>query len=196
MNMIHKALMVGFLGVLLTGCASKSYVVLLDNPDGSTGKIVVRGDKGEQQIDKSMHGAALDGSKQPAAIEESQVRQDFGQAMAARPQLPERFLLYFDLGGANLTAESRALLATIVRNAANRPAVDVSIIGHTDTSGNAEQNDKLALQRAQAVAELMQQQGLKAHALIVESHGERNLLIQTPDETPEPRNRRVEISLR
>jgi peptidoglycan-associated lipoprotein len=196
MNMIRKVLMVGFLGMLLTGCASKSYVVLLDNPDGSTGKIVVRGEKGEQQIDKSMHGAALDGSQQPAAIEESRVRQDFGQAMAARPQLPERFLLYFELGGATLTAASQGIAAEIVSNAANRPAVDVSIIGHTDTSGNAEQNNVLALKRAQAVAELMQQQGLKAHALIVESHGERNLLIQTPDETPEPRNRRVEISLR
>ncbi|WP_306603537.1 OmpA family protein [Azonexus sp.] len=196
MSMIRKALMVGFLGMLLTGCASKSYVVLLDNPDGSTGKIVVRGEKGEQLIDKSMHGAALDGSQQPAAIEESRIRQDFGAAMAARPQLPERFLLYFELGGATLTAESQALLAQIIRNAASRPAVDVSIIGHTDTSGNAEQNSALALKRAQSVAELMQQQGLKAHALIVESHGERNLLIQTPDETPEPRNRRVEISLR
>lgn len=196
MNTIRKALILGLVGASLAGCASKSYVVLIDNPDGSTGKIVVRGEKGEQLIDKSMHAAPLDGSEKPAVIEESRLRQDFGAAMDARPQLPERFLLYFELGGATLTAKSQALLAKIIRSASSRPAVDVSIIGHTDTSGNAEQNNVLALKRAQAVAELMQQQGLKAHALIVESHGERNLLIQTPDETPEPRNRRVEISLR
>lgn len=196
MNTINKALLAGFLGLLLTGCASKSYVVLLDNPDGSTGRIVVRGEKGEQQIDKSMYGAALDGSQKPAQVEESKVRQDFAAALDARPQLPERFLLYFELGGAVLTPESQTLLPKIIKNAASRPAVDVSIIGHTDTSGNAEQNNVLALKRAQAVADLMRQKGLKAHALSVESHGERNLLILTPDETPEPRNRRVEISLR
>jgi len=33
-------------------------------------------------------------------------------------------------------------------------------------------------------------------AVVVESHGKRNLLVPTPDETPEPRNRRVEITIR
>jgi outer membrane protein OmpA-like peptidoglycan-associated protein len=116
--------------------------------------------------------------------------------MAARPQLPERFLLYFVSGGAQLTPESQALLPGIVASAAQRPAVDVSIIGHTDTVGRAEQNEELALKRAQAIAELIKAKGLKVHALAIESHGERNLLIKTADETAEPRNRRVEISLR
>ena len=35
-----------------------------------------------------------------------------------------------------------------------------------------------------------------AHALAIESHGERNLLVPTPDDTAEPGNRRVEITLR
>jgi outer membrane protein OmpA-like peptidoglycan-associated protein len=30
----------------------------------------------------------------------------------------------------------------------------------------------------------------------VASHGEGDLLVHTPDETPEPRNRRVDISVR
>ena len=118
--------------LLLSACAGKSYVVLLENPDGSTGKILVQGAKGEQ----------------------------------------------------------------IIASARQRPAVDVSIIGHTDTQGSAVQNDALALRRAQTIAELMQQQGLLPHALLIESPGEHNLLVATPDETAEPRNRRVEISLR
>jgi peptidoglycan-associated lipoprotein len=32
--------------------------------------------------------------------------------------------------------------------------------------------------------------------ITVVSHGERNLLIATPDNTPEPKNRRVEITVR
>lgn len=182
--------------VLLAGCASKSYVVLLENPDGSTGAVVVKGSQGEQVIDQARHGAALDGATKPAAVAEADIQRDFAAAMAARPLLPERFLLYFASGGAQLTAESQALLPKIVDSAAKRPAVDVSIIGHTDTVGRAEQNEELALKRAQAIAELIKAKGLQVHALSIESHGERNLLIRTADEVAEPRNRRVEISLR
>ncbi len=196
MRIIKKMLMAALTAGLLAGCASKSYVVLLESPDGTTGKVVVKGSKGEQVIAGAKQGAGLDGGKPPAPVDDAKIARDFGDAMAARPQLPERFLLYFESGGAQLTADSQALLPRIVENAAKRPAVDVSVIGHTDTMGKPDWNEALALKRAEAVAELMRGQGLKFHALSVESHGERNLLIATPDETPEPRNRRVEISLR
>jgi outer membrane protein OmpA-like peptidoglycan-associated protein len=38
--------------------------------------------------------------------------------------------------------------------------------------------------------------GLDASTIDVTSHGDADLLIQTPDETLEPRNRRVEIAVR
>ena len=38
--------------------------------------------------------------------------------------------------------------------------------------------------------------GLDASTMDVTSLGEADLLIKTPDETPEPRNRRVEIAVR
>lgn len=77
-----------------------------------------------------------------------------------------------------------------------RPAVDVSVIGHTDTVHTTTYNDYLALNRANKVSELLQENGLKANSLSIESHGKRNLLILTPDDVREPRNRRVEVSLR
>ena len=185
---------------LLAGCASPpkpvSYVALLESPDGTTGKVVVKGGKGEQLIDKARHGALLDGSQPAAPVSDEKLKQDFGAAMAAQPLLPERFLLYFESGGAVLTAESAALLPRIVESVTQRPGVDVSIIGHSDTVGKAETNAALALKRAQAIADLLKDKGLKAAALSVESHGEANLLVKTPDETPEPRNRRVEVSIR
>lgn len=189
-----------FLGALalvtLGGCASKSYVVLLDNPDGTPSQLIVRGDKGEQVIDKPRYGATLDGAQAAAPVADERIKQDFGEAIAARPLLPEHFLLYFELGGSRLTRESEALLPKVIEAAARRPAVDASVIGHTDTLGKAEANEALALQRAREIAELIKAKGLKVLALSVESHGERNLLVKTPDETAEPRNRRVEISLR
>lgn len=191
--------------LLLAACASppppappkpKSYVTLLESPDGTTGKVVISGAKGEQVIDKAKHAALLDGSTPAAPISDEKLQQDFGAAMAARPVLPERFLLYFESGGAKLTAESAALLPKVIANAAQRPGVDVAVIGHSDTVGKADANEKLSLQRAQAIAEQLKQQGLATEAISIESHGERNLLVPTADEVAEPRNRRVEISIR
>ncbi len=188
--------------LLLCACASPppikpvSYVALLESPDGTTGKIVITGKLGQQHIDRAKLAAPLDGSQPPAPISDAKLQQDFGAALAARPLLPERFLLYFESGGAMLTAESAALLPKVVDSVAKRPGADVSIIGHSDTLGKAEANAALALKRAQSVAELLKEKGLKAAALNIESHGEANLLVKTPDETPEPRNRRVEVSIR
>ena len=199
MKMIRNiTLCVAIVSVVLTGCATrpKSYVVLLENPDGTTGQVVVKGNKGEQIIDKARQGVALDGATPPAPIDEVKFKKDFSEAMAARPALPDHFLLYFESGGTRLTVDSVAMLGKIIEAASRRPAVDMSIIGHTDTAGKAELNEALALKRANEVAGILKDKGLKVHALTVESHGERNLLVQTPDETPEPRNRRVEISIR
>ena len=49
---------------------------------------------------------------------------------------------------------------------------------------------------ARAVADRLRDQAMDVIELSVSSHGERNLLIQTPDGVAEPRNRRVEVSVR
>jgi outer membrane protein OmpA-like peptidoglycan-associated protein len=191
--------------VCVAGCASppppssppnRSYVTLLASPDGSVGQVVVQGDLGVQRIEQANYAALLNGSTPAARVDEAQLQRDFGEAMAARPELPQHFVLYFASGGAHLTPESQAQLSQIVESAARRTTVDISVIGHSDTVGKAELNEALSLKRAQTVAELIQAKGLKVDALTIASHGKRNLLVPTPDETPEPRNRRVEISIR
>lgn len=187
---------------LLSGCASPpppkpvSYVVLLPNDDGVTGKVTVTGEKGRQLIELPRTGAPLDGSLPPSVVDPEKFQRDFAAVLAARPRLPAQFLLYFETGGANLTAESQALLPLILADVLARPAADVSIIGHTDTVGKEETNEALALKRAEAVSLLLTARGMSPIALTVDSHGERNLLVPTPDETAEPRNRRVEVSVR
>ncbi|MDT8989456.1 OmpA family protein [Curvibacter sp. APW13] len=182
--------------VVLVGCASPSYVVLLEDPQGGVGKVTVRGKNGTQMIDRAMDATSLDGAKPPEPVDVRRFEADFAAVLAAQPVLPQRYLLYFQSGGAELTPESQALLATILDDVRRRPVADVSVIGHTDTVGNAEANEALGLKRAQGIAALLTEQGLQAFALSVESHGERNPLVPTPDETDEPRNRRVEISVR
>ena len=173
-----------------------SYAVLLDNIDGTVGVITVTGAKGAVIVDRMAQGALLDGGGQPFAVEEGRIRRDFGAALSTRPLEPVAFLLYFEAGGARLTAESQALIPKVLEAAKGRPSPDVSVIGHTDTEGDADGNEKLGLQRAQAIAKLLTEAGLAVQEMTIASHGERNLLVQTPDNTAEAKNRRVEISIR
>ena len=55
---------------------------------------------------------------------------------------------------------------------------------------------RLDIPRARAVRTLLLKVGLDAKLIEIESHGERDLLRKTPDNTAEPRNRRVEITIR
>ncbi len=57
----------------------------------------------------------------------------------------------------------------------------------------------MGLLRAQRVADLLRARGVERLGILelqVRSHGERDLLVTTPDATAEPRNRRVEVLLR
>ena len=186
--------------LIMTACASKkdSYVVLMPNPDGSQGKIIVSNNKNEQvTVDQAGVGANMLAKKLEAKlVNPEKIEKDFAEAQQARPALPVTYLLYFKTGGSILTAESEALIPKILGEVETRQVPDISIIGHTDTVGKAEGNEALALKRAQAIAEKIQAAGLKTKEITVTSHGERNLLIATPDETSEEKNRRVEITVR
>jgi peptidoglycan-associated lipoprotein len=182
---------------VLGGCCKedvpKSYVVLIPSPDGTVGKVVVKGEKGEQVLNKAGQAGTIEGLA--LQVDDKRIKGDFGDTVAALPKIPARFQLYFT-SGTTLSAASNALLPEIIAEAKARPAVDISVIGHADTLSSDVYNDRLALKRASRVSELLNDKGLKANSLIIESHGEKNLLVQTPDNTREPKNRRVEVSVR
>jgi OmpA-OmpF porin, OOP family len=68
--------------------------------------------------------------------------------------------------------------------------------GFTDTVGTPEYNQGLSERRAEAVAEYLESQGVSRDRMVLRGFGETNLAVPTPDQTPEPRNRRVEIRRR
>ena len=77
-----------------------------------------------------------------------------------------------------------------------RPVPDLIVIGHTDTTGTRAANFALGRTRASMIRELLVASGVDRAVISVSSHGETEPQVQTPDGTPEPRNRRVEISVR
>jgi peptidoglycan-associated lipoprotein len=136
------------------------------------------------------------GAPTPATtLEKADVERMFRDVLAGLPPPPQHFTLYFQFGSDELTSESRALTSQILQIVKTRPYPDVIVVGHTDTTGAARNNDELGRKRALIVRNLLVAAGLEASFVEVTSHGERDLLIKTPDETYEARNRRVEVDI-
>ena len=185
--------------LLLAGCATTDRVILLpDDVSGKVGKINVVGNDGSAVLLDAAYGEARAGRGEVHAgtLDAEAVRQQFARELAGLPARPASFLLYFQYDSNELTPESRALLPEILEEVRHRPAPEVVVIGHTDRVGTVEHNDKLSLERAKAVRDLLIAVGLDAAHIEVAGRGEREPLVATDDEVPEPRNRRVEISVR
>jgi len=180
----------------LTGCA-KNYVVLLPDDDGTLGKVVVTSGQQTTVLDTKNQGTVMGNTRSETfTVTNEQLQKDFGAALAASPKKPASYLLYFETGQALLTKASQAELPKIKEDISQRPGVDVAVIGHTDTKGEARANYELGLTRAKQVSALISDAGVSTDRLSIESHGEKNLLVKTPDDTDEPRNRRVEVIVR
>ena len=175
--------------------SSETTVVLLDDPDGKVGLVELKTDSRTQVLDK-LRQAATAGDAATRTLSADEVKTLFGKALSAEPQPPRRFILYFETGGAVLTAASQAVLPDVVAEVRRRPAPDVAVVGHTDTVGGNDINVRISTQRAFSVRDLLIDAGLRRDVIEVSSHGENNLLVKTPDNTPEPRNRRVEVTIR
>lgn len=184
--------------LVASGCASQSYVVLLDNEDGSTGKVLVTDRGGKTTVlEKEKEGAAIGGfSSKPFSVSDKKIERDFGAAIAASPKLPRSFLLYFELASSRLTPKSEAAIPQILEEVGAYPAPEISIVGHTDTVGSDAQNIELGLVRARRAAEIIERAKIHPLRISVDSFGEKSLLVPTPDNTPEPLNRRVEVTVR
>lgn len=211
MKRLSWAIAAGFVAVVLAGCATRaptststpaiapspSYLVLLNNSDGSTGQVRLSTRDGTTTLNKAGQASRLAGPPgQTFEVNRATIARDFGAALDARPPKPVSFLLYFLPGGARLAPESEADVTRVLAEIAARPVPDISIIGHTDTTGEPDANVRLGLERARYVATLFGGAKLDSRNVLVESHGEKNLLVPTADNTPEPRNRRVEVTVR
>ena len=187
--------------LLLVGCAKPvrdDLYVLMPGADGKTGALTVESAGKQAVLDEPYAAARVKEAGQVAAgaVTEQEARQAFGAALAAQPDRPLSFILYFLEGRDELTPDSRQILGRVVDELSRRPAPEIVVIGHTDRVGAVPYNDTLSLRRAERVRDELLKVGIVADRIRVEGRGEREPLVPTPDEVPEPRNRRVEINIR
>lgn len=191
----------------MTGCATqrakRDLIVLLPDPDGKVGNVTVTAQGGSQILDKPGYATEVENlNKTPASprpLNEKEIKDVFGSALSAQPDLSDRFLLfilYFEHDTTKLTHESKDLFLEVLINIKNRKSNEVYVVGHTDLVGTEGYNKELSLKRASYVRELFVSNGIKPGALFVSYYGKSRPLVPTKDETPEPRNRRVEVIVR
>jgi outer membrane protein OmpA-like peptidoglycan-associated protein len=197
-------------GTLMAGCGPKhvagptrpgeALVALLPDSDtGLTGRAIVSNESGAANLAAPRDAILATSSRRPGPVKTlsaTDVDRLFGDALAALPPAPRHFTLFFRFESDELTDESRALVPEILRAVKDRSDPEVAIVGHTDTMGTPPANVELGLKRATMVRALLVDAGLAVSTIEVMSHGEGDLLVRTPDDTPEPRNRRVEISVK
>lgn len=174
-------------------------VLLPDDETGTTGRASVSNAAGAVDLNEARASTSAAAGQAPstvAILSDADVQSVFGEALAALPPAPVHFTLFYKFDSDELTDESSALLPKILEAVKARPTPDVIIIGHTDTTGTPANNSALGMKRAAAVRTRLVDAGLDPASVEATSHGEADLLVPTADNVAEPRNRRVEITVR
>lgn len=102
----------------------------------------------------------------------------------------------FATNSAQLTPQARATLDQLGQalSSSQLSSYRFRIVGHTDTVGSPGYNKTLSEQRADTVMKyLVSRFGVAASRLQAQGVGEADLLVPTPPQTPERRNRRVQV---
>jgi len=102
----------------------------------------------------------------------------------------------FATGSSELTPQAKGVLNQLGKALSSSELANYKfrIEGHTDTVGSKDLNQALSQRRAEAVVNYISSQfGVQASRLQAVGMGEEGLLVQTGPDTPEARNRRVQV---
>ncbi len=100
--------------------------------------------------------------------------------------------ILFDFNSANLKKESNEELDRIAELLQDRKE-KVRIEGHTDNLGRAHINQRLSLQRAEAIKKYLVEKGVDSRRLFVKGYGDSRPIVTNDSEQHRAQNRRVEF---
>jgi adhesin transport system outer membrane protein len=174
-------------------------VVLLPDEDGHTGRVLVHDAAGQVDLGQPLADTDLGAGKGAGAVsvaKQSDVDDSFAAVMKAMPRKPASFVLYFRSEATDILPDSRPALAAAIAAAKAESNVDISVVGHSDAAGAESYNLALSLRRAQSIRDGLVAAGIPANAIEIAYHGANNPLVPTAPGVHEPRNRRVEVTVR
>ena len=195
---IVAPLMLGSLPAFAQGNPSADQIINSLKPSGN---LVLGGTRGIRLAPSSGTPAA----QAPAPVQQQQPRvaatKPVAVPVAAAQPAPAagpavNLTVNFANGSAELTPDAIRTLDELGRALASKDlaAYRFRIEGHTDTVGSRDYNRALSERRAIAVVDYVARKyGVDPSRLQAVGMGEDGLLVQTPPQTAEPRNRRVQV---
>ena len=118
------------------------------------------------------------------------------EAMQQALQTRERYDLHgihFDTGKATLQSDAGPLLDDIATALKNFPDWSLRIVGHTDASGDAQANERLSQERADAIMAALVERGVAAERLMASGAGQSKPIAGNDNDEGRALNRRVEL---
>lgn len=144
---------------------------------GSAGAIIGQQmDKQAQELDQELEGAEV------ARVGEG-IQVTFDNA------------ILFDFDSADLRYVSRDDLNALYESLQDYPGTEILIVGHTDSKGSDEYNQRLSERRAESAASYLMQRGLAPSRVTTLGKGERDPVSDNASEYGRQQNRRVEIAI-
>lgn len=101
--------------------------------------------------------------------------------------------LNFQTGSTQLTPESGATVTNLAQILKAYPNARVQLIGHTDNTGTAEANQKLSLDRADAVKQMLVNGGVAGDRISTAGYGQDRPIGPNDSEEGRAKNRRIEL---
>ena len=104
--------------------------------------------------------------------------------------------IYFSLDNSSLDYKQSSFLKKQAESLLNNKNMKVSVEGHADERGTDAYNDKLALQRANTVANELIKNGVEKDRINITSYGKSDPLYKGHNESSWHLNRRVDVNLK
>lgn len=101
--------------------------------------------------------------------------------------------ILFDLDSANIKVDSKPVLEEVLGLLHSEPSWKLTIEGHTDSTGSSDHNQKLSLQRADAVKAYLLGAGIEEGRLQTRGFGSAKPVADNASEMGRAQNRRVEL---
>jgi outer membrane protein OmpA-like peptidoglycan-associated protein len=99
----------------------------------------------------------------------------------------------FDTGRSDIKSNFRPVLERFATTLNQNPASTVTIIGHTDSTGDDAVNDPLSVDRAAHTRDYLAMRGVSQNRIVIDGRGEREPIASNEDASGRAKNRRVEI---
>ena len=109
---------------------------------------------------------------------------------------PKLFTLYYKFDSTQLTSDSAKDFAAVQAELKKLTINEVAVVGHADRSGSETYNDGLSNRRADSMEVLLVKAGVAESKIQTSGRGERENAVATKDGVKEPKNRRVELTVK